>query len=48
MATLQQICINVMKQNAVQLGTLSCELDGKVIQQIYSGLKSSKLKKYID
>lgn len=43
--SLQQICIRVMKQNAMQIGKLPCELDGNLVKQIYGSLKPSELKK---
>ena len=43
--SLQQICIKVMKQNAMSIGKLPCELDGNLVKQIYGSLKPSELKK---
>ena len=43
--SLQQICIKVMKQNAMRIGKLPCELDGNLVKQIYGSLKPSELKK---
>lgn len=41
---LTQICIKVMKQNAMKLGKIPCELDGELVKQIYGSLKPSELK----
>ena len=43
--SLQQICIKVMKQNAMSIGKVPCELDGDLVKQIYGTLKPSELKK---
>jgi len=43
--SLQQICIDVMKKNAMKIGKLPMEMSGNLVQQIYGSLKPLDLKK---
>lgn len=43
--SLQQICVRVMKQNAMSLGHVPYELNKDLVHQIYGSLKPSELKK---